>query len=173
MNTSFRSLARRPAAVILPILVVGCASLGLDAVVAPRFNTVDEPGSTLRLLPPSASRPAGGVSLRLWTRVENPNPIGLTVSEVAGQLFLEDAPIEVTFPLGLPLEAGGDTVTPLDLTVGFEALPRLAEIAGRALVTGDPVSYRIEGTIGVDAGYVGTPRFGPATILRGELQPLR
>lgn len=160
----------------LPALVctiAACATLGLESLVAPRFESVDEPTSRLRVLPPGGGRPAGGASLRMWTRVENPNPIGITVAELAGRLYLEDAPVEVDFPLGLPLEARGDTLIPLDVTIGFEDVPRLAEIAARALMLGDPVAYRLEGTIAVDAGRLGTPRFGPSTILRGELEPVR
>lgn len=157
----------------LAALVLGCASLGLDRLVAPRFESVDQPESRLRVLPPGGDLPAGGASLRIWARVENPNSLGLEVTELDGRLFLEDAPVDVTLPLGLPLAARQDTIIPIDVTLGFERLPRLAEVAGRALLQGDPVGYRLEGTIGVDAGPLGTARFGPATILTGELRPVR
>lgn len=154
-------------------LACGCASLGLDRLVAPRFESVDEPESRFRVVAPGGSLPAGGVSLRIWSRVENPNPLGLEVTELAGRLFLEDAPVEVTLPLGLPLVARQDTIIPIDITLGFERLPRLAEIASRSVLRGDAVAYRLEGTVGVDAGPLGIARFGPATILTGELSPVR
>jgi len=33
------------------------------------------------------------------------------------------------------------------------------------------VAYRLEGTIGVDAGQLGQPVFGPLTLLRGDIRP--
>src|SRR5918996_3310479 len=77
---------------LIAVLAVlqGCASLGaLSLVRPPRFREDRERASELRLLGPSTSRPFGGASLRLWARVENPNPFSLTLSTVAGRLFLE------------------------------------------------------------------------------------
>jgi hypothetical protein len=45
-------------------------------------------------------------------------------------------------------------------------------VVGRA-VTGQTVGYRLDGTIGVDAGALGTPTFGPMTLLRGDAQVRR
>jgi len=33
----------------------------------------------------------------------------------------------------------------------------------------EPVEYRLDGTIGVDAGKLGQPVFGPMTLVRGDL----
>lgn len=115
-------------------------------------------------------RPLGGAGLRLWARVQNPNPIGLTLREIEGDLHVEDAEaIAVDFPLGLPLVAYQDTVVPLDVSIGFRDVPRLASVA-RAAISGEALAYRIDGTFGVDAGAAGTARFGPLTLLRGELR---
>jgi hypothetical protein len=40
-------------------------------------------------------------------------------------------------------------------------------VAGR-IAGGQSLPYRLEGTIGVDAGRLGQPVFGPMTLLRGE-----
>lgn len=151
----------------------GCATLGLDRLQPLRFSEAADRPSTVRLLAPDVSRPAGGLALRLWTRVENPNPVGLTLSEIDGRLHLEgrEGP-RATFPLGLPLQADADTVVPLDVTVGFEEIPELAGALRTALARG-ALEYRLEGSFSVEAGRFGQPRFGPATLLRGELEVVR
>ena len=113
---------------------------------------------------------------RLWARIENPNAFGLTLSTLTGSLFLEsgrsgDWPRAATLdlPLGLPLAARQQTEIPIDLSVSFSDLPELADIARHA-ISGSTVPYRLEGTIGVDAGSLGRPTFGPLTLLTGEMR---
>ncbi|MDQ3169037.1 MAG: LEA type 2 family protein, partial [Acidobacteriota bacterium] len=109
-------------------------------------------------------------AIRLYTRVRNPNPFGLTLRTLRGQLFLEGGrAAEADFPLGLPLSAGGDDVIPLDLRVSFADIPGLADAIRRA-VSGQALGYRLDGTVGVDAGQWGTPSFGPMTLLTGDLR---
>lgn len=154
----------------LSTALAGCATLGLPELEPVRFREAPERASTVRLLAPSFSRPTGGVALRLWVEVENPNPFGLTLSEVAGTLHLEEEEgPEADFPLGLPLDARQDTVIPLDLSVGFGDLPGLAD-AVRTAVSEGAVDYRLEGTFGVQAGRLGPTRFGPTTLLEGTLE---
>lgn len=151
------------------LVVAGCAGLGLESVIQPpRFQQADGRQTELRLLAPSTSRPLGGASLRIWARVENPNAFGLTLGVLAGNLFLEGTrAADVNFPLGLPLLAGADTIIPLDVNLSFSDLPGLADVVQRA-VTRNSVAYRVDGTIGVDAGPLGQPTLGPTTWLRGE-----
>lgn len=149
-----------------------CASLeqlrGL--VQAPQFSEADDRRAEIRLVGPSASAPLGGAAIRLWTRVRNPNPFGLTLATLRGSLFLEGSrAAEADFPLGLPLTAGGDDVIPLDLRVSFSDIPGLANAIRRA-VSGDPLQYRLNGTVGVDARQFGTPTFGPLDLLTGEIR---
>jgi hypothetical protein len=65
--------------------------------------------------------------------------------------------------------ARGETDFPLDLTVSFSDLPQLAStlrrVGGRA-----PIPYRLDGTVGVDAGQFGEPTFGPMTLLEGTVR---
>ena len=77
---------------------------------------------------------------------------------------------DVDFPLGLPLRPAEQTVIPIELSISFADLPALASAIGRA-VEGRPLQYRLEGTVGVDAGRLGQPVFGPMTLLSGELRP--
>jgi hypothetical protein len=53
--------------------------------------------------------------------------------------------------------------------VSFANLPGLADSIRRA-INRQPLAYRLEGTIGVDAGQLGQPVFGPLTILRGDIR---
>lgn len=160
---------RRRAAVGL-IGLAACASLGTLGIVPLRFSEPADRDPELRLLGPSVQQPVGGAAIRLWARIENPNGFGLRLSQVAGDLHIEDAEaIAVDFPLGLPLVAHQDTVIPLDVSIRFDNLPRLATLA-RAALTGNPLAYRMDGTFTVDAGSLGSPRFGPLTLLRGEIR---
>ena len=165
---------RAAIAIALSVGSSACASLGAMALVRPpRITAARDREAELRLLAPSASRPLGGAAVRLWARVENPNPFSLTLSTLAGRLFLEDVEAaDVDLPLGLPLVAGEEQIVPVDVSVGFENVPQLGGVIGRAAL-GSEVGYRLEGTIGVDAGPLGRPTFGPLTLLSGDVRVRR
>ena len=151
----------------------GCAALeGLRQFIQPpQFSEADGQPAEIRLLGPGqGAGPLGGAAIRLYTRVRNPNPFGLTLRTLSGDLFLEGGRAAgADFPLGLPLTAGGDAVIPLDLRVSFADIPGLADAIRRA-VSGQALSYRLDGTVGVEAGQLGTPTFGPMTLLTGEIR---
>jgi hypothetical protein len=152
--------------------VIGaCAGLGLgDVIQPPRFSVASGRQAELRLLGPSVGRPLGGASIRLWAHVENPNPLGLALTAVQGSFALEGTKAaDVDFPLGVPLLAGQDTVIPLDLNISFSDLPGLADVAIK-LATRSSVNYQLDGTIAVNAGPLGTPRFGPSKLMDGTLR---
>jgi hypothetical protein len=169
--------ARTTSAVLgIVCTVAGCAaaiSLLRDVLQAPVFEAARDRPAELRLLGPSAQRPLGGASIRLYAHVSNPNPLGLTLSQLAGSLFLEGTQAaQVNFPLGVPLQAQGDAVVPLDISLSFSDLPNLAGVAQRAL-TGSPLAYRLNGSVTVDAGALGRPSFGPMNLLEGSVRPFR
>jgi hypothetical protein len=156
----------------LAIAPAGCATLErLRALIqAPQFSEVDDQRAEIRLLGPGQGTPLGGAAIRIWTRVHNPNTFGLTLGTLSGTLFLEGRrAADADFPLGLPLTAGGDVVIPLDLRVSFADIPGLIDAIRRA-VSGDPLAYRLNGTVGVDAGQLGKPTFGPLDLLSGEIR---
>ena len=162
---------------VLPLMMFalsGCAGLGLEQVLqAPTFRVDGSQQAQLRLLTPSFDRPAGGAAVRLYARVGNPNPVGLTLTRLVGQLQLQGSnAARVDFPLGVPLQAGGETVVPIEIAIDFNDLPGLANVARNAL-TGQPINYSLNGTVGVDAGLLGQPSFGPMTLLTGELRATR
>ena len=163
----------RYSAVALSLLLLqGCAgALGnLNALVQPpRFQQVPGRQAEIRLLG------LDGAGVRLWTRVTNPNAFGIRLGTLKGTLFLEESrAADADFPLGLDLGAGADTELPIDISVSFRDLPGLGNVARRVL-TREPVPYRLEGTIGIDAGRIGRDLlFGPMTLLRGEaVVPIR
>jgi hypothetical protein len=138
-------------------------------VQPPRVEEADNRPAEIRLLGPGPSRPLGGAGVRIWATVTNPNRFGFTLSRLRGQLFLEDSrATEIDLPLGLPLTAGGTETFPIDLSISFADLPGLADVIRRAIGR-QPIAYRVDGTIGVDAGRYGQPEFGPLTWLRGEI----
>jgi hypothetical protein len=155
------------------LLLSGCASLAGLGIQAPRFSAAPGQAAELRLAGPSLQRPLGGATIRIYTLVENPNPIGITLASVAGTLQLQgfDA-ADANFPLGLPMQAGGSTVVPLDLTVSFANLPGLAEVLTRSVTNGE-IAYSLRGTASVDAGVLGQPSFGPMTLVQGTVQARR
>lgn len=160
--------------ILLPLLLLapGCASLG-QVIQPPRFEVDRDRASELRLLPPAPGRPLGGAAIRLYARVQNPNPLGVTLSTVRGGLLLEGRQAAaVDFPLGVPLEAGAETLVPIEVGISFADVPGLADVLTRA-VTGSPVRYRLDGTVGVDAGLLGQPTFGPMTLLQGDVRVTR
>jgi hypothetical protein len=59
-------------------------------------------------------------------------------------------------------------VIPMDINISFSDLPGLADVAAR-LITRSSVNYRLDGTVTVNAGALGSPRFGPSTLLDGTL----
>ncbi|HJR58932.1 MAG TPA: LEA type 2 family protein [Vicinamibacterales bacterium] len=169
---------------LLPkLIVVALAALGVSAcaaleglrglVQAPRFEQAPGQPAEIRVVGPSATQPLGGAGVRLWTQVTNPNAFSLTLGTLRGTLHIEDArAADVDFPLGLPLRASEHTVIPIDLSISFSDLPGLADVVRRA-ASRQPLAYHLEGTIGVNAGQLGQPTFGPMTLLRGELRGIQ
>lgn len=151
-------------------VATACAGLGLgDLMQAPKFSQASGRNAELRLVGPTMGSPLGGAGVRLWARVQNPNPFGLALSALDGHFSLEGTrAANVSFPLGVPLLASADTVIPLDLTIRFSDLPGLADVASR-LLTRSSIGYSLDGTVTVDAGALGQPKFGPSTLLRGDL----
>jgi hypothetical protein len=173
-----------PEVIVLPKLIVGAllvltlsACAGLEQlrglVQAPRFEQAPGQQAEIRVHGPNATHPLGGAGVRLWTRITNPNAFSLTLGTLRGTLHLEDArAADVDFPLGLPLRASEQTVVPIDLSISFSDLPALANVARRA-ANRQPLAYHLEGTIGVNAGQLGQPVFGPMTLMRGEVRGIQ
>src|SRR5688572_3471677 len=159
-------------AVLFCLVTTSCASLeGLRQFIQPpRFEQAQGRQSEIRLTGPSFESPTGGATVRLWTRVSNPNGFGLTLGTLRGTLHLEGSrAATVDFPFGLPLPARGEEEVPIDIVVSFRDVPGLGTAITRA-ISRQPIAYELEGTIGVSAGAFGEPVFGPMTLLRGDIR---
>jgi hypothetical protein len=170
-----RRFARATMALCVALATSGCGSVGTLGTLAqliqpPRFEQSGQ-SPDIRFRSPSLSEPLGGAGITLWIRVTNPNPFGFTLSTLDATLLLEDQRAAAgSFPLGLPLGALQDSVVPIDLSVSFADLPALAGVLRQATAR-QPVAYQLDGTIGVDAGRLGQPTFGPMLLVRGEITP--
>jgi len=157
------------------VLTTACASLGplAQIVQPPRFRQADGQPAEIRLIAPSLRNPTGGAGVRVWLEVTNPNAFGFTLSTVNATLALQGTRAATgDFPLGLPLRAGQSSVVPLDLSINFADMPNLASSV-RKLATGGGIDYQLDGTVGVEAGRLGTPTFGPMRLTSGELRVIR
>jgi len=163
----------RPLAVTVVVLAAiiastpACTALQqLQAFIQPpRFEQDDQSRSEIRL------RGTSGAAVRIWTRVSNPNSFGLTLGTLQGTLHLEGSrAATVDFPFGLPLQARGEEIVPIDISVDFRDVPGLGQAITRA-ISRQPIAFEIEGTIGISTGGLGTQTLGPMTWLRGEFRP--
>jgi hypothetical protein len=148
-----------------------CASLGsLGSLIQPlRFSEAENQPAEIRLVGPGAGGRLGGAMVRIWTHVSNPNPFSLRLSTLETTLLLDGSRAATgDFPLGLALRAGEETVVPLDLSISFSDMAGLSNVVRNA-IGGQRVGYQLDGTIGIDAGALGQPRFGPVMLFRGEL----
>ncbi len=149
-----------------------CATLGQLGMLIqpPRFEQAEGRRAEVSFLPPAPGRALGGAGVRLWTKVSNPNGFGFTLTRLTGTLFMDEMrATTVDLPLGLPLEARSDAVIPIEFEISFSDLPGLRDVVTRALRR-EPIGYALEGTVGVNAGRLGTPEFGPMTLLRGTFR---
>ncbi len=160
---------------IVAAITAGCATLGplAQIVQPPQFRQADNQPAEIRLMAPSLRNPTGGAGVRIWLEVTNPNAFGFTLSTVNATLALQGTRAATgDFPLGLPLGAGQQSVVPLDLSINFADVPGLAGVA-RQLATSGAIDYQLDGTVGINAGRLGTPTFGPMLLVRGDLRVIR
>ncbi len=160
------------AAAILIVAASACATLS-QLIQPPTFSSAPNQPSQIRLIGPGSGHPLGGIGVRLYARVQNPNAFGLTLTHLAGNLFLEgQRTANVDLPLGLPMRAAQDTVLPIDLSVSFADIPGIVTTVQAALAR-NTVAYRLDGSFAVDAGPFGQPSFGPQTLFGGSMQVIR
>ena len=122
----------------------GCATLGpLARIISPpQFEQAPGEQAEVRLLPPGSAGRLGGASVRIWTHITNPNPFGIRLSTLDGDLYLEGVrAANASFPLGLTLNARGDSVVPLDLRIDFSEVSALSGALRRALA-GEAIPFR-------------------------------
>ncbi len=169
-----RNRRLRPSLAVVAALAALAACATLAQVVQPlSFSAAPGQQAQLRLFGPSPQQPLGGVGVRLWARVQNPNPLGVTLTHLAGNVFLSNTQAgTVDLPLGVALQANGESTFPVDVSISFASIPSLAGTLGRAL-GGAAVPYRLDGRFSVGAGALGSFDFGPSTLLEGNATVLR
>jgi hypothetical protein len=161
-----------PLVLLLALVTANCGGIAaLQRIVQPpRFEQAPERPAEISFTAPSLSNPAGGAGVTVWLQVTNPNPFGFTLTTLDTELMLEGSRAATgSFPLGLPLGALQQTVIPLDLAISFADLPGIGAALRRA-TTGNALVYELHGTIGIDAGPIGQPTFGPLRLMTGELR---
>src|SRR2546426_993046 len=140
--------ARMAGAAVMVATTLACASFPQIGrlIQPPRFETAEDRASEIRLVGPRSGQPLGGAAVRVWTRVRNPNPFGVTLSTIRATLFLEDTrAADGEFPLGLPLLA--------QVSLQVEPRERVALIGRNG--TGKSTLLRIiSGEVSPDSGTV-------------------
>jgi hypothetical protein len=144
-------------------LLVGCVP---NLVQTPQFEMRE--AGLLRLNPPGLNGVAAEAVVRVLLVARNPNPVDLGLTEMNFDLFLDGAKLAAGSTPGFNMKANSvpSNVT-VDVTIPInpQSLQSLFKI-----VTGNRLTYRIDGGFAVDAGALGRPRFGPFTIAQGAFQ---
>ena len=170
--TGTTSAARRALALIIVLTSAGaltsCLPGATPALAPPTFRLQTDATRILRLDPPGVAREAALV-VRLALRATNPNPVGVRLERLDGELWLGGvAAAELTFVGGIDLPARGDAPLTLEVAVPLDRLEALAGVLTDA-IGGRPVAYRVDAAVGIDV--LGVPtRFPPVTLARGEVR---
>lgn len=164
---AWRWLVGSLAAVAIAALVA-CVPGAEPALAAPTFRLVPDASRIVRLDPPGAFS-EGGLLVRVALRATNPNPIGLRLSELEGDLWLSGVPAAgLRFVDGLELPPRGAADLVVEVSVPLSRLDALLGPLADA-VAGRPLAYRVDAVVGVEV--LGVPtRFPAVTIARGEVR---
>jgi hypothetical protein len=157
----------RLALALLPLLVAASACLpGASLVTAPTFEV--RSATLARLEPPGVGGGAAVVQLELSVR--NPNPVGLRLAALDGELILGGRRVAAgRFPAGVSVPARGAGRLTLEIAAPLTGAPHLAGQMAR-LLAGESVAYRLDGAVAVEA-FGTTQRLPTVTVARGELAP--
>ena len=154
------------ALVTLPLTLglTACFPRASGIIQTPRIE-VEE--TTLERLNPPGLGVEAGATLGLKLRIINPNPYGLKLNRVQGKFFLDGAEtVGVDLPGFAVAPAGSSTLkTEINLPLNEATLSRLIKV-----VRGGSVTYRLDGTVTLDAGVFGKPTLGPYTVLQGRIE---
>ena len=153
---------------LTPLLFVLASCLpGADAVLGPPPFRLQAEGSGLTRLD-VADVGAPSATFRLVIDVTNPNPVGVRLAVLDGDLYLNDVRAgSVAFADGLDLPARAHARLALDVTLDADAFPALTNAFADALA-GRPLRYRLDAQVGIDVlGAV--QRFPRTTLLAGNV----
>lgn len=159
---------KRLAIVVLLLLLVTSCVPGASVVSPLDFRLRSEGSGLLRLEPPGVG--SGAAVIRLELDVHNPNPFGVDLAGLDGDLFIGGSRVASSrFVDGLAVPAQGSGRLTLDIEASLADAPHLVGQMAR-LVAGEAVAYRLDGTVRLEV--LGTPQSFPSvTVARGELDP--
>jgi hypothetical protein len=148
--------------------LASCVPGAAPALGAPTFRLRADDTRIVRLDPPGAIGD-GALVVRVALRVANPNPVGIRLDTLEGQLWLGGiAASDLRFVDGVDLPARGEANVTIDVGVPLERIAPLVGVLGDA-IAGRPVAIRLDAEVGV--GVLGVPtRFPRVTVARGELR---
>ncbi|MFN3266122.1 MAG: LEA type 2 family protein [Deinococcales bacterium] len=152
--------------VLLATLLLYLVSCVPNLVQTPQFEMRE--AGLLRLNPPGLNGVAAEAVVRVLLTARNPNPIDLGLTEMNFDLFLDGAKLAAGSTPGFVMKANrvpSNVTVDVTIPINPQTLQNLFKI-----VTGNRVTFRIDGGFAVDAGALGKPRFGPFTIAQGAFQ---
>ena len=137
-------------------------------VEPPRFEAADGRAGEIHFTTPLLAKPPGPANVTVRMHVTNPNPFGVTLGALEATLFVEELrAARCHIPLAVPLGAWQESDVSIGLSIDLAAVPELARVMLPAAI-GNAISYRLDGTVGIDAG-----PFGQQTFRRQMLGELR
>jgi LEA14-like dessication related protein len=103
------------------------------------------------------SRETLGLTISL--KVDNPNPVELTLTDIRADLFLTDAPVGKAESIQprVTLPASGSITLPMRLQVPLKTLPDALRKSLTALAGGGGIPYRINGSVTTFNGLLDVP----------------
>ncbi len=161
MTRSFRFVP-----IVLLALLASCVP-GVSVVQAPTISVAPGGARLVRLEPPGVG--SGSALIRLDLEIRNPNPVGLTLAGLDGELFLSGRSVATSrFPAGVTIPARGDAPLTLEVAVPLDGAAGVADAMAR-LVQGQGVPYRLELALEVEAFGV-AQRFPARPVASGEVR---
>jgi len=156
------------AATLVLATLASCVPGAAPALGAPTFRLRADETRIVRLDPPGAIGD-GALVVRVALRASNPNPVGVRLEALDGDLYLGGvAASGLSFVGGVDLPARGESDLTLEVAVPLARLGALTTVLGDA-VAGRPVAYRVDAAVSV--ALLGVPtRFPTVTVARGEVR---
>ena len=137
-------------------------------VEPPRFEEADGRAGEIHFTTPLLAKPPGPADVTVRIHVTNPNPFGVTLRALEATLFVEELrAARCHIPLAVPLGAWQESDVSIGLSIDLAEIPELAGVMLPAAI-GNAISYRLDGTVSIDAG-----PFGQQTFRRQMLGELR
>ena len=148
---------------LVVLVLVGCVP---NLVQTPQFEMRE--AGLLKLNPPGLNNVPPEAIIRVMLTARNPNPVDLALTEMKFDMFLDGQKVASGSTPGFNMKANGaPSNVPVDVSIPID--PNTLQSMFK-IVSGNRITYRLDGSFAVDAGALGRPRFGPFTIAQGSFQ---